>query len=156
MRDRALVLLTGHCGLRVGEVCKLKWDHLTIQKSGSYLYIPSSKTRVIPLSNPIVESLKRYKNKLPKETDYPNVFVSFRGNRESEIINKISRHGIKHLIYYVSQNLGLSAITPQTFRHYAAVKWIEEGLDDQIIANYLGLNSNAGLEKYYDYLEVSS
>ncbi len=150
-RDRAIVLLMGACGLKVGELCELKWSDFHTQSYQSYISVSGKNHRIIPLAPDTAETISQYKKLLPFKTSHQdNMMVSFRGNRESEIAGKISRHGVKYMISHLAKALEIEGISPQTFRHYAAICWIEEGLDDEKIAEYLGHQSLSSLEKYYE------
>ena len=152
-RDRALILTLGYLGLRVGELCKLTWNDLYLEANTAYLHIPGKNSRTIPISEPLFSILSTYQKSIVEIEKYPSIFISFRGNREEEIMPTISRHGVKHLIYHNARLASLSGITPQSFRHYAAIRWIKSGLDENKIAEYLGFSNLNSLEKYYQLLQ---
>lgn len=81
MRDLTLLLLMLHTGLRVSEVCNLKWEHVVKGKRSGYLRIwgKRNKYREVPLNITARQALERYKqNGLAEEKTGPYVFASQR------------------------------------------------------------------------------
>ncbi len=73
LRDRTMIVLMLHTGLRVGEVCRLKRSDLTLNKrSGSVqVHGKGNKYREVPLNTTARNALQEYLVVLPKEG--PNV-----------------------------------------------------------------------------------
>ncbi len=72
LRDRTLIVLMLHTGLRVGEVCQLKREHLTLNKrSGSVqVHGKGNKYREVPLNTTARNALEEYLVVLPEERSY--------------------------------------------------------------------------------------
>jgi integrase/recombinase XerC len=52
LRDYTLVVVLLHTGLRVGEACRLKWEHVTLRKRSGHLRVwgKRNKYREVPLN----------------------------------------------------------------------------------------------------------
>ncbi len=72
LRDRTMIVLMLHTGLRVGEVCRLKRSDLTLNKrSGSVqVHGKGNKYREVPLNTTARNALQEYLVVLPKESGY--------------------------------------------------------------------------------------
>ncbi len=72
LRDRTMIVLMLHTGLRVGEVCRLKRSDLTLNKrSGSVqVHGKGNKYREVPLNTTARNALQEYLVVLPKDSGY--------------------------------------------------------------------------------------
>lgn len=143
------ILLTLYSGLRIGELCALKWsdidlkkDILSVNKTIQRIYlkdvgkskmiISSPKTknanRVIPLNSEFVSLLKQFK------TDNNNYFLS------NDTVWMEPRSFRKYY-YDMIQELGISNITFHSLRHTFASNCIRLGVDYKTVSELLGHSS---------------
>lgn len=68
LRDRTMIVLMLHTGLRVGEVCKLKRSDLTLNKRSGSVQVQGkgNKYREVPLNTTARNALQEYLAVLPK------------------------------------------------------------------------------------------
>ena len=78
-RDITLITLMLHTGLRVSEVCNLKWEHVVLQPRSGYLKIwgKRQKYREVPLNSTARKTLSELQFEQNPET-HDVVFVSVR------------------------------------------------------------------------------
>jgi integrase len=131
LRDKAIVLLMFHHGLRVGEASKLQWSQLQL-KAPATLHVTRLK-KGSPATHPLTKREVRLLNKLRQE--YPDnryVFVSERGDRLVE-------SSIRKLIKKLGQEAGIPfEIHPHMFRHACGFQLAKDGQDTRAIQGYLG------------------
>lgn len=79
-RDITLITLMLHTGLRVSEVCNLKWEHVVLQPRSGYLKIwgKRQKYREVPLNSTARKTLSELQFEQNPEADDVVVFVSVR------------------------------------------------------------------------------
>lgn len=81
LRDLTLITLMLHTGLRVSEVCHLKWEHIVRWKRGGFLHVwgKRNKYREVPLNVTARKALEKYeKDREASSETGPYVFVSQR------------------------------------------------------------------------------
>ncbi|MBE6640923.1 MAG: site-specific integrase [Ruminococcaceae bacterium] len=141
------IMLSLYTGLRIGEVCALKWDDLDLvtgtlhvrhtvarvrgpDDGKSKLILDEPKTRsskrVIPIPSPIIEFLGEYKGTAESEfvtSDKPS-FISPR-TYETRYRRITSDCGIRNLNYHA-------------LRHTFATRCVEAGVDVKSLSEILG------------------
>lgn len=145
------ILISLLCGLRIGEVCGLKWCDIdfeneilsvnrTVQRiyikksisSESKIVISSPKTassfRNIPLSKHLIKTMKKLRKN--------NNFYIISGNR-----NFIEPRIYRKYYYSILSSLNLSKLSFHSLRHTFTTQAIELGTDYKTVAEILGHSS---------------
>ena len=154
------ILLAMSIGLRIGELCGLKWKDIDLQneilivnktlqriyfrvkkggKSEIIISVPKSKNsyRIIPLSRNLVNFLK-----ILQIDDKSNYFLS---NNEKYIEPKTYRR----YYYKILEKLKIRKLKFHSLRHTFATTAIESGIDYKTVSEILGHASvNTTLELY--------
>jgi len=147
VRDRAIVEVLYSCGLRVSELCELKFSDLFLDEGYIHVHGKGSKDRLVPISPTAVDELKRWfetRNGIPiKEGEEDFVFVSpGRGRR-------LSRITVFHNIKQYAQTAGIQKnLSPHTFRHSFATHLLQGGANLRAIQAMLGHESISTTEIY--------
>lgn len=110
-RDTTLVTLMLHTGLRVSEVCDLRWDHVVLQPRSGYLKIwgKRQKYREVPLNNTARKALSDLQHEGHSEVN-DVVFMSVRTK------DQLTPRGIGFIIKKYARRAGLD-IHPHDLRH---------------------------------------
>ena len=146
VRDHAIIETLYSCGLRVSELCALRFSDLFLEDGFIHVRGKGQKDRLIPISAPATEELRRWFatrqniNVHPGEEDY--VFVSRRGRHLSRIT---VFHNIKQ--YVLAAGIQ-KEVSPHTFRHSFATHLIERGANLRGVQMMLGHESISTTEIY--------
>jgi integrase/recombinase XerD len=111
LRDRTLIVLMLHTGLRVQEVCQLKRTHLTLNKRSGSVQVRGkrNKYREVPLNTTARAVLEEYLVVLPAEMEY--VFPSEKTGQA------LTTRGLGYVIKKYAQAAKLPRLRPHDLRH---------------------------------------
>ncbi len=111
LRDRTIVVLMLHTGLRAGEVCLLQRQHVTLGKRSGRLqvYGKRNKYREVPLNATARQVLTDYLAELSAESVY--LFPSEKTHQA------LSARALGHLVKKYAQRANLPDISPHDLRH---------------------------------------
>lgn len=152
------VLLTLYTGLRVGELCALRWedvntDSITVRKTmqrlrktngqGSEVVVGSPKTptsaRIIPLPSFLAEYVQHFKHQHEGQT-------YFLGTDDQMLVEpRVMQYKFKQYL----QGLGIEGATFHTLRHTFATRCVECNFEIKTLSEVLGhSNVEITLNKY--------
>lgn len=147
IRDHAIIETLYSCGLRVSELCNLRFSDLFLEEGYIHVKGKGQKDRLIPISESAIDELRRWfvvrqrVNIKPGEEDY--VFVSILRGRH------LSRITVFHNIKQYAQAAGIGKeISPHTFRHSFATHLLERGANLRGVQAMLGHESISTTEIY--------
>jgi integrase/recombinase XerC len=141
LRDRALIYLLLHTGLRSCEACHLKLTDLEINPRSGWLIVRSGKRgkqRRVPLNITIRKALEVYLNELAinSEKTAPGQFV-FR----SEKGGGLTERGLRYVVAKYVQIARLEDVSPHDLRHRFGYRLAKTGTPLQEIAQLMGHDS---------------
>ena len=114
-RDRAIIILMLHTGLRAREVCTLTRAHLRLGKRSGTIVVHGkrNKYREIPLNATARAALQAYDPSLgkPELDDTTPVFLSEKRH------TKLSERGLGYLIKKYAERAKLQDVSPHDLRH---------------------------------------
>ena len=118
-------------GLRVGELCALTADAVTLIKSRHWLRIPLGKLhndRYVPLHPQLVELLDEHQTSRDDDIDR---LILWRGG-------PLNRHHITRILNRIAKAAGIGHVHPHQLRHTLATQAINRGMSLEAIAAMLG------------------
>ncbi|NET39580.1 MAG: tyrosine-type recombinase/integrase [Cyanothece sp. SIO1E1] len=129
-RDTTMILMAYRHGLRVSELCALRWDQVDF-KAG-VLYVRRLK-RGIPSVHPLRGPELRALRQLRRESQpSPYLFVTERGA-------PMTAAGFRKLLSRISQLCSWPfSVHPHMLRHACGYKLVNDGHDTRAIQHYLG------------------
>lgn len=146
-RNKAIVEVLFACGLRVSELCALRFSDLYLEDGYIRVFGKGGKERLVPIGEQAIAQLKLYFaqrchwNVARGEEDY--VFISQRRGRH------LSRITVFYFIKQLAEAAGLhKSISPHTFRHSFATALLEGGANLRAIQAMLGHESIGTTEIY--------
>ena len=140
-RDHAILLVALQTGLRASELINLRCRDIVLGK-GAHLRCDGKgrKERCTPLRRDTVSVLERWLKERRGSADDP-LFPSMRGDR-------LSRDALEHLVRKHSQTAAASRpslagkrVSPHILRHSTAMELLQHGVDQTVIALWLGHES---------------
>jgi len=144
-RDRAVLEILYGSGLRVSEVVTLTLqsvssDHSTIRVMGK-----GSKERIVPLSDPAIDSLQRWfslRSEVVSENSGSSLMLSARGN-------PVGRRDIARLLDEACERSGIvGGSHPHALRHSFATHLMDNGADTRSIQELLGHSDASTTQRY--------
>ena len=140
-RDRAIIRLLYFGGLRVSELCNLKWRDLKARGDAGQITVfgKGDKTRVVLIGTSVWQELQQLKQNAKK--DEP-VFVSAKGGH-------LCRSMVFHIVKNAAGRAGLeSNVSPHWLRHSHASHSLDRGAPIHLLQKTLGHSSVTITEMY--------
>jgi len=149
-RDHALILLAVQTGLRLSELTGLRPQDLHMG-TGAHVRVigKGRKERCTPLSKNTRSVLTAWIRELPNAPDQP-LFRNARGGH-------LSAHGVHYLLAKhvatatsVCPSLKRKRVSPHVLRHTTAMDLLQQGVEQAVIALWLGHESIETTQIYLD------
>ncbi|PMB52179.1 hypothetical protein CEN39_11260 [Fischerella thermalis CCMEE 5201] len=144
-RNQAILLLLYTGGLRVTELCALRWKDLSARKPGGQLTIfgKGGKTRIVLLPEPVWKKLCKLKN---NALGSDPVFVS----REKDSLGRtLDQSQVNRIVAAAAQKAGIDKkVSPHWLRHAHATHSLNRGAPLHLVQNTLGHSSIATTSRY--------
>lgn len=143
-RDAVIMELLFAVGLRVAELCSLRFSDYDDIDHSFYIIGKGNRERVLYLEN--AQVIKMFNDYLffrrAIGIDLPYIFVTkFNG--------QMSTQGVRNIVTKYAQKAGIQKnITPHVFRHSFATLLMESGVDIKYIQDFLGHSTIATTQIY--------
>ncbi len=153
IRDKAILEIMYGTGLRVSELTNLKISNINENENTMKVLGKGSKERILPLSYPVLKSMKKYKEirtKIPKKayqnnTDNEHFFINCFGT-------KLSTRSVRRIVNHYMDVAGLNKkISPHVFRHTFATHLLNGGADLRSVQEMLG-HENLSTTQIYTHI----
>lgn len=144
LRDIAVIELLFATGMRISELCSLKYSDIDMENFSVLIWGKGAKERMIQICNPeVIAVISSYTDTFQKEISKDGwLFVNRLGNRLSE-------QSVRFMINKYVEQAGISMhITPHMFRHSFATLLLEADVDIRYIQKMLGHSSITTTEIY--------
>ncbi|WNS77334.1 tyrosine-type recombinase/integrase [Bacillus sp. DTU_2020_1000418_1_SI_GHA_SEK_038] len=138
LRDRAIVYILLHTGIRVSELCNLNWEHVNFEKNEITIE-KEEERRAIPLSKDAREHLNEYFRVHPLKQQA--IFISKTGNRLTE-----------RTIQYMLKNYD---VTPNQLRHTFCQRLVDSNVDLEVVSKLAGIKDLNLIKRYVKSPEVN-
>jgi integrase/recombinase XerD len=111
LRDRVLIVLLLHTGLRAQEICQLRQDQVKFGKRSGFLEITGkrNKYREVPLNTTARKALEEYLSNIPSESSF--LFPS--GKTKKALSERMLGYIVKKYATYAK----LADVSPHDLRH---------------------------------------
>ena len=112
LRDRTIILLLLHTGLRASELCGLRPDQITLGEGSGQLCVVDTRhnTRSVPLDTTAYRALSEYLPSLPAQS--PWVFLSEKTH------NALSERALGYIIKKYADLAHVADVSPHDLRHH--------------------------------------
>lgn len=137
IRDIAVLELLFATGIRVSELCSLKYENVDLLEGEIRIYGKGAKERIIQIGNEeVLDALKEYYKAFYDDIDKEGAFFINR------LKHQLSEQSVRFMIKKYTDLLGIELhITPHMFRHSFATLLLEEDVDIRYIQKLLGHSS---------------
>lgn len=138
LRDRAMMLVLCDCGLRCGELTQLKLSDVDLKMRQITVRAEISKsntTRVIPISKLTAKELEKLISFMNVDEDDYLWLTQFGERYYADSFSKMLKK------YGERVGIANARVSPHTWRHYFAVKFLRSGGDPIALARLLGHTS---------------
>ncbi len=156
IRDMAIFSLLKNSGMRVGELCSLKWEDISYPKesSGALVIIrhgKGDKRRVCAVNSEGVVYLKKYKkiHSGRSETEIEKYDYIFPSNHKNGGVKKpLTPSTIREMLNRYCDSCNVARINPHALRHSFAKNLVDAGIPLTKIAKQLGHSSTSMVYRY--------
>jgi site-specific recombinase XerD len=152
-RDKAIIALLCFEGLKVSELISLDWKHFLPHMNKGSLLIPGERRRLIILNPSTYKFLSEYhkiyhecRPMIPKTF---KMFLGFKGREALSVSSKISRHGLKYMLYELGQLCEIPNLNTETLRHQAIQHHLNAGASPEDIMKHFGLRQLGNIAKHH-------
>ncbi len=145
LRNRVILQVMYHCGLRVSEVTNLTVNDVDMEKG--FLYVQLGKgghDRYVPLDHDTLTWIKKYSEVRPKGSDW--LFCTKKGDQlDVRYVREIVYRYAKKAEVYLQNGKTKKLPSPHTLRHCCFTELIDEGVfnirEVQELAGHASLNT---------------
>lgn len=141
LRDRAVILLLLHSGLRISELCALSLHDLELSDRKGKVIVrqgKGGKKREVPLNAPAREAMKNW---IKVRAKGDALFTGKRGDR-------LSPSGAYRRLTDLARRANIKDMSPHTLRHTFAKNLVDAGIGLERVAMLLG-HSNLNTTRIY-------
>ncbi len=145
IRNRTILLMLYGCGLRVSELCDLKWQDVKSRSQGGQVSVfgKGGKTRVILIPLLVWEALCQLKG------NYGLDEPVFRSRQKGLNGYHLSRKQVWRIVKQAAIRVGIDVeVSPHWLRHSHASHSLDKGAPLSLVKETLGHSSIAITEKY--------
>ncbi|MCA2959143.1 MAG: site-specific integrase [Silvanigrellales bacterium] len=154
VRDLALVLVLGLCGLKASEAAQVCWADVMTggEGEGGTLRVPGAGERLVPLSRDTRDALVALKD-LRARLDLDDgprskLFFGYLNVSRRTRTPSLHRHGIKFVVYETCEEILRIPYNSESLRNHAILRWLDQGLTAQRVADLAGYSSLHSLERF--------
>ncbi len=148
-RDRALMALMTHTGLRVSETIGLRFKDVELNGPAHVRCTGKGrKLRVTPIEPPVAAILRDWSKECkarPEQPLFPNSRT--RGHLSRDAVEYLLKKHVK-VAQKKRPSLADKRVTPHVLRHSCAMNLLQSGIDDTTIALWLGHESPDSTQCY--------
>ena len=129
---RVVVELLARTGMRVGELCALEADAVSVRGGGMWLKIPVGKLRndrMVPLLPPLPDLLGQWR------AGHDDAGTGLLLTNDGRPLN---RHVVTRMVNRVARRAGIGHVHPHQLRHTLATQAVNRGMRLESIAELLG------------------
>lgn len=136
VRNAALIELMFATGIRVSELCNIRYEDINFEERTLKIFGKGSKERMLYIGNDeVIKILKKYENMVHQDEKNEFFFIS-------KFKEKLSEQSVRIILTELESKLDLPThITPHMFRHTFATNLLEKDVDIRYIQKILGHSS---------------
>jgi site-specific recombinase XerD len=132
-RNRAVVLVMLHCGLRISEVRQLNMGDIALSARRHEIVVrcgKNAKRRVVPINTDLAGSMREYLSSVSRSAPESPLFTSQKGNR-------LSVQAIDQIVRHFGRDAGVE-FSSHSLRHTCLTRLVRAGIDIVTVAEIAG------------------
>ena len=144
LRNKAILLILYGCGLRVSELCDLKWQDIKDRGNSGQMTVfgKGGKTRVVLIPPHVWEAVIKLKNIDGDAPVFPSRQVGKNGYH-------LTRKQVENIVKKAASKAGIDKkVSPHWLRHSHASHSLDKGAPLSLVQQTLGHSSISTTEKY--------
>lgn len=143
LRNRCMLEMMYQSGLRVGEVCSLKVEHVNLKRNRIRVWDGKGGDRTLAVNDGLTAILQQWVVRKKKETDGSvYFFCTIKGG-------PVSTNYVEKMIKRAAKRAGIEKnVTPHMLRHTCATELLEDGVDLKVVQDILGHKALSTTEIY--------
>ena len=117
LRDRTLLIVALHTGLRAEELCGLRREHVHIGRRSGHvsIYGKRNKYREVPLNSTAREALTSYLQALPDGARY--LFPSRKRGAANAVVSPVGERALVYIVSKYAEQARVRDLSPHDLRH---------------------------------------
>jgi integrase/recombinase XerD len=117
LRDRTLLVVALHSGLRAEELCGLKPEHVHLGRRSGHvsIYGKRNKYREVPLNSTARDALTTYLKTLPEGASY--LFPSRKRGSSSDGVGPVGQRALVYIVNKYAEQAHVRDLSPHDLRH---------------------------------------
>lgn len=144
-RNKLICMLMLDCGLRRGEIPKIKKQDIHLDSHSILINGKGNKERMVTFGNVVTNQMQLYNSKnLDNNTEY-----LFTTNKNTPL----TKNAIKLMFQKLNKEKGLERIYPHLLRHTFATNYLLDGGDLETLRIYMGHTDISTTQKYLHIAE---
>ena len=151
-RQQAIVALLGIEALKTNELIDLNWDDWLHQKNSSTVLIAKGRRRTIEISQFTDKALVKLKSLASSKLSSQPIITTFKSSDSKNLPKRISRHGLKFVLYEIGNKFDVKHLNSELLRHVAIDKMIMNDFTPERIMSHLGLRQLGNIERHFKKL----
>ncbi len=148
LRDALCLELLYGAGLRISELCSLKWGNIDFSQNTATVLGKGNKTRFCPFGENAGELLREWKNRFALSTE--NDAFILHTPQKKKLYPRFVQRALKQ---YLSESNLPANITPHKLRHSFATHLVNEGVDLRALQEMLG-HASLSTTQIYTHLNT--
>ncbi len=156
-RDIAILRLLSYEGIKAHELIEIMLQDFVGSSQKATLFVPGVKSRSItlePETNAAIETYLDYfrawleTRTASQQENFRWLFVSFKGKDGSLVLPRMTRHGLKFMLYEIGERFRIPHINTENLRHYSIEHLLGQGWDAEQVMQHLGLRRLGNVGKH--------
>jgi integrase/recombinase XerD len=153
LRDRAIILTLLDTGLRVSELCNLRFRGIDLRNSRIRTTGKGQKERDVYIGKNATKALWDYKSeRFPDGDEHPDDFVFV----DQENLHQLTRNAVRMLLKRIGERADVKDVYPHRFRHTFAVQFLMNGGNPYTLQDLLGHTSMDMTKRYVHLAQMDA
>lgn len=140
-RDRMIILMLAHSGMRISELASLRAEDIDWQKGEIRIVGKGGKERRLAPNMEVINRLRAFLGMFPSGSIW----------RSKRAGQALSAHQIRKILYDIAERARVEDVHPHRFRSFFATEYVEQFGDIQALQGVMGHESIETTARYSQY-----